>query len=171
MQAAGMAIAFGLDGMSLNDDADAFKELRLNYHLHATQQADLAAIDLLSAQRCGAKAVTNRDDIGHLQPGQAADMVLLNYQALSRDIVPQIADSPELILARASNQYVEALWVNGRPIVERGNVLGIDEPAIATELQTHLQAQGEHVYSLQPLVQRYQQALSQFYGQGWHQKS
>ncbi|MGF1519104.1 MAG: amidohydrolase family protein, partial [Nodosilinea sp.] len=29
MQAAGVAIAFGLDGMSLNDDEDAFKELRL----------------------------------------------------------------------------------------------------------------------------------------------
>ncbi len=171
MQAAGVAIAFGLDGMSLNDDADAFREIRLSYHLHATQQANLAPIDLLAAQRQGAKAVTNRNDIGSLQPGQAADMVLLNYEALSCDVVPQVADPSELILARASNQYVEALWVNGRLIVEHGKVLGVDEPMIATELRSLLKAQAQHVYSLQPLVQRYQQALTQFYTKDWHQLS
>lgn len=173
MQAAGVTIAFGLDGMSLNDDADAFKELRLNYHLHATQQASLIPADLLATQRQGAKAVTNRDDIGCLQPGQAADMVLLNYEALSRDVVPpiaEIADPSALVLARASHQHVEALWVNGQPIVAHGKVLGIDEPAIANDLQSRLKSQAQHVYGLQPLVQNYQQALTQFYTQGWHQQ-
>lgn len=170
MQAAGVAIAFGLDGMSLNDDEDVFKELRLNYHLHATQQAQLSPADLLAAQRHGTRAVTNRDDMGMLAAGHPADILLLNYDAFSQDVVPLAIDPLELVLARASNAWVEALWVNGCPVVKQGTVVGIDEPEIAAELQACLRAQSSHVYSLQPLVQRYQQALTQFYTDGGHRQ-
>ena len=170
MQSAGIAIAFGLDGMSLNDDEDALKELRLNYHLHATQQAQLAPADLLTAQRHGARAVTNRDDMGILAAGHPADMVLLNYSAFSCDVVPLAVDPLDLVLARASNAHVEALWIDGRPVVKQGTVVGIDEPAIAADLQARLKAKRNHVYSLQPLVQRYQWALAQFYREGGHRQ-
>ncbi|PSN19960.1 cytosine deaminase [filamentous cyanobacterium CCP5] len=172
MRAAGLAVAFGLDGLSLHGSEDFFEELRLNYHLHA--QADLyplTPMEMLEAHRHGAWAVTHRADVGGLQVGQAADIAVLDYGAMTPDVVPEVCPAPELVLNRASQHFVTDLWVNGRRVLKAGALLGLDEAGLTAEVQAATQSQSQHVYSLQPLVQRYQDALRQFYGQRLHQQS
>jgi cytosine/adenosine deaminase-related metal-dependent hydrolase len=171
MLEAGVTVAFGLDGMSLHNDEDAFKEQRLNYHLYAKPgvQQSLTSAEIFSAHRHGFTAVTNRVEGGRLKPGQPADFVVLNYAAMTKDVVPGICDDADMVLTRGANQYVEALWVAGHPVVTNGKVLGIDEAALTAEACSMMQAQAQQVYSLQPLVQRYQNALQHFYSQGLHQ--
>lgn len=168
----GVPTAFGLDGMAINDDDDALKELRLNYHLHAEvgMEQSLNLSHFFRAHRYGATVVTHRQDIGTLEPGMAADILMLNRAALMADVVPDLCDAATLVMARGASRYVDSLYVAGRPVVSAGQVVGIDEEAIAADVRHALTHPPDRVYSLQPLVQRYQSALTQFYGHGWHQK-
>ncbi|MEM1280020.1 MAG: hypothetical protein AAGG53_08420 [Cyanobacteria bacterium P01_H01_bin.152] len=72
-----------------------------------------------------------------LAPSHPADILLLDYGLLSRDVVPLAVDPWVMVLARAVNACVEALWVDGRLVVRHGTVVSIDEPAIAAEPQVH----------------------------------
>jgi cytosine/adenosine deaminase-related metal-dependent hydrolase len=168
---AGVPTAFGLDGMALNDDDDALKELRLNYHLHcqAGMAQTLTPAQVFRAHRYGAIAVTHRTDVGTLAPGQVADIAMINRAVLMADTVPGMVDEATMLLARGTAQVVDALFVAGRPVVQAGRVLGIDEAAIAATVRQALAHPPDRVYSLQPVVQSYQRALTQFYRQGWHQ--
>lgn len=171
LRAAGVAIAFGLDGMALHNPGDAFQELRLNYHLHAQDTlAPPTPADLFEAQRQGLWAVTHRRDLGQLQPGQGADILLLNDAAMGPEWLPQTSDPLERIVACARPERVAGLWVNGRQVVNKGQVLGVNEAELAAEVAAGVRSQAAGVYSLQPLARRYQEALKQFYGQGLHQQ-
>lgn len=171
MRDAGMAIAFGLDGMAINNKDDAFEELRLNYHLHCQPGMDgnLTPSEVLATQTHGFTAVTNRSG-GVIEPGQAADILVVNYGAMIQDVVPDIGSLELMLLMRGAVDYVESLWIAGRQVVDRGKVLGVDVPTLQAEVQAAVRSQAHKVYSLQPLVQRYQQALRQFYGHGMHQQ-
>lgn len=170
MLQAGVLTAFGLDGMSLNDNEDAFEELRLNYHIHSKPgiESGLIPTDMFVSHRNGVTAVTNNPNGGLLKPGEPADIVLLDYDAMTQDMVPDVCSVAETVLLRGANRFVKSLWVAGRQIVDEGQVLGVDEVALQAEVQAMLRAQSGHVYSLQPLVSQYQQALRQFYHEGRH---
>ncbi|MBX2862041.1 MAG: amidohydrolase family protein [Leptolyngbyaceae cyanobacterium MAG.088] len=170
MLQAGISTAFGLDGMSLNDNEDAFEELRLNYHIHSEPgiESGLTSIDLFNSHRNGVTAVTNNPNGGLLKPGEPADIVVLDYGAMTQDMVPDVCNVAETVLMRGAQRYVKSLWVAGRQVVDEGQVLGVDEAALQAEVQTLLRSQANHVYSLQPLVNQYQQALRQFYREGRH---
>ena len=167
---AGVAVAFGLDGMSLNDTEDAFEELRLNYHLHSKPgfQPTLTPSNVFAAHRQGITAVTNEHHGGRLKPGQPADIILLNYAAMTQDVVPNVCSATDVILARGTHHYVENLWVAGQRVVHNRRVLGVDEAALQAEVNAMLRSQAHQVYTLQPLVNHYQKALQQFYREGAH---
>lgn len=170
MLKAGVAVTFGLDGMSLHDDEDAFKELRLNYHLYAQPgvHQNPTPAEVFSAHRHGITAVNSCVEGGRLKPGYPADFAVLNYAAMTKDMVPDICDAADVVLARGAVHQVESLWVAGNQIVANGKVLGIDEAALTADICAAVQVQAKRVYSLQPLTQRYQRALQQFYAQGLH---
>ncbi|MEO1403596.1 MAG: amidohydrolase family protein [Cyanobacteria bacterium J06635_1] len=170
MRDAGVAVAFGLDGMSLNNNADAFEELRLNYNIHAKPgvRSEITPAEMFAAHRHGVTAVTNQPDGGWLKPGEPADFALLNYAAMTQDVIPDVCSVTDVVLARGAHHYIEGLWVAGQPVVEKGRVLGVDEAALKAEVQELLKSQAQHVYSLQPLVNGYQRALQQFYSEGLH---
>lgn len=172
MLKAGVSTAFGLDGMSLNDNEDAFEELRLSYHIHANPGIDsgLTPADMFASHRQGVTAVTNTPDGGLLKPGAPVDLVLLNYTAMTQDMVPNACSVAETILFRGAHRFVKSLWVAGCQVVNNGQVLGVDELALQAELQSTLSLQASHVYSLRPLVNEYQHALQQFYREGSHTK-
>lgn len=168
----GVKAAFGLDGMALNDDDDALKELRLNYHLHTQPGIDqpLGLADFFSAHRHGGTAVTDRTTLGAIAPGMDADILVLNRQALAADVVPGLCDEAYLVMARGAARYVDSLYVAGQPVVQQGQVVGMDEGAIAHEVQQAMTHPPDGVYSLQPLVKTYQTALTSFYQDQWHCK-
>lgn len=172
MLKAGVSTAFGLDGMSLNDSEDAFEELRLSYHIYANSGIDpgLTPADMFASHRQGVTAVTNMPAANLLKPSAPADLVILDYAAMTQGMVPNVCSVAETILMRGAHRFVKSLWVAGRQVVNNGQILGVDEIALQTELQSTLSAQANHVYSLQPLVNEYQHALQQFYREGRHTK-
>jgi cytosine/adenosine deaminase-related metal-dependent hydrolase len=85
---------------------------------------------LWMATRGGARCL-GRDDIGSLEPGKAADLILidtrrLSYAGASSDLLAALVFSP-------FPEPVDTAIVNGRVVVEGGQLRGVDVPRLVEE--------------------------------------
>ena len=79
------------------------------------------------ATRGGALCL-GRDDIGSLEPGQAADLILIDQRRLS---YAGSGDDPLAALVFSPwPEPVDTVMVNGRIVVEGGQLVGVDVPAL-----------------------------------------
>ena len=143
MVATGCRIALGLDGGALDDDDDALRELRLLHLLHVGKgfEVDVDRKHLLNAAFSnGRLSVTNKDEDGALRPGNAADLLLLNWAAIDTDRLRDDIDPLQLILVRATSRHIRELIVAGRTIVKDGKVAGVDAEAAQREFTERLRA-------------------------------
>jgi cytosine/adenosine deaminase-related metal-dependent hydrolase len=79
------------------------------------------------ATRGGARCL-GRDDIGSLEPGKAADLILVDQRRLS---YAGSGDDPLAALVFSPwPEPVDTVMVNGRIVVEGGQLIGVDVPAL-----------------------------------------
>ena len=137
------SVALGIDGKALDDDDDALRELRLSYLLHAGTGFDLVATRqraLHEAVGNGRFSVTNVKDGGLIEAGAAADMLLLDWSALDKDVLCEGIEPINLLFSRATARHIRELIVGGRSIVRDGRVLGIDLPTIRHEVLSRMRS-------------------------------
>jgi cytosine/adenosine deaminase-related metal-dependent hydrolase len=173
MKAARLPFAIGLDALALDDDDDMLRELRLTYLLHAGIgfDHDVSRADVFhAASRNGACAVCGNGHAGELTPGSPADFIVLDYAALAAGMHESLDDPLVSLFARARQEHIINVTCAGRPIVRDGRVLGIDEPAIASELAAQLARAAPGLVELQPLLRRFQAGLERFYTSGGHMR-
>jgi cytosine/adenosine deaminase-related metal-dependent hydrolase len=139
----GCRVAMGLDGLALDEDDDALREMRLAHLLHAGTgfriDVDRAAM-LAVAFVNGRRAVLNRTDGGAIAPGQPADLMLLDWAALDDDRLRPDIDPADLLFARATARHIRELIVAGRTVTRDGTVTGLDYPALRDDLLGRLRA-------------------------------
>jgi cytosine/adenosine deaminase-related metal-dependent hydrolase len=139
----GCRVAMGLDGLALDEDDDALREMRLAHLLHAGTgfrvDVDRAAM-LAVAFVHGRRAVLNRADGGEIAPGQPADLLLLDWAALDEDRLRPDIDPADLLFARATARHIRELIVAGRTVTRDGAVTGLDYPALRDDLLGRLRA-------------------------------
>ena len=167
----GMTMGLGIDTLALDDDDDAFRELRLTYRLHAGTSFDevLTPARLFEASMChGACAVTGRDDFGVLETGHPADLVVLDYARMANDVIDDASSELDVLLTRATKDYVKSVVVNGREIVHDGLPTGVDYPALQAELAAQATAAGGDIKAFQPVLQRYHEAIRAYFRDGRH---
>lgn len=136
----GCRVAMGLDGLALDEDDDALREMRLAYALHRGWGYDVtmsrAQLWAFAAEH-GRRSVSGESAPGDgtLSPGAAADLLVLDAEALDDDgeLLPGV-DPLDLLLARAHGGHVLDVFAAGRRVVHEGRVLGIDEAACKAEL-------------------------------------
>ena len=129
--AAGVPVGLGVDGSASNDCSNLMAEVRqamLAHRLDPDTSRWVTAEDALwMATRGGARCL-GREDIGSLEPGKAADLILvdtrrLSYAGASSDPVAALVFTP-------FPEPVDTVMVDGRVIVEGGELLGVDVPAL-----------------------------------------
>jgi cytosine/adenosine deaminase-related metal-dependent hydrolase len=128
MRAAGVKVGLGVDGSSSADSGHLLAEARqamLCARVIEGPQAMTARQALEMATRGGA-AVLNRDDIGHLAPGMAADIVAFDIRGL--DFAGAWHD-PLAALVFCNPGKVALSVINGRVVVRDGHLLTLDVPA------------------------------------------
>jgi cytosine/adenosine deaminase-related metal-dependent hydrolase len=143
MRKSGCRIALGIDSKALDDDDDCLRELRLSYLLHAGTGFDLPITRqeaLLSAVGNGRFAVTNVADGGLIEPGAAADLLLLDWTALDDDALRDDIDPLNLLFSRATARHISELIVGGRTVVRNRQVTGIDLPAVRNEVLAQMRS-------------------------------
>jgi len=166
-------LGVGIDALGLDDEEDGFRELRLTHLLHAgiSFEAGLSAASLWEAAcRTGARAVTGRSDHGLLSPGAPADIAVLDYAALARDVMPGMLSDRDLVLARATKHHVRSLIVAGVEVARDGKILGTDQNALEAEVIGQAMAVAKSYADAKPLVERLQAVLRQCYLDGQHQR-
>lgn len=171
MVRAGVPIALGLDGVGIDDDDDALREMRLAYFLHQglgfDESLDAATLTKAACDT-GRFAVTGIAEPAALEPGRLADLLVLDYAALARDVIAESVPELSLVLARATSRHIRALYVGGRPVVAEGRVPGVDLAGLETEMIGQLKAGMREFNEWQRTVVRMRAALTRFYATGMH---
>jgi len=168
---AGMPFCFGVDSFAFDDDEDALRELRIANWVLSPHDTDAPLTTKLLFEgwhRNGFLAVNGSPDYGVIAPGAPADIVVLDYDQLSYDVVDGMIDPLELVLTRATARHVKSLYVAGREIVRDGRVLGVDLPAIEREVIAQARRHAERMRGLKPVLERSQATLKRFYVGGGH---
>ncbi|MEU9582221.1 8-oxoguanine deaminase [Streptomyces werraensis] len=131
MLAAGVPVGLGVDGTASNESGELHTELRnalLINRLGAHREKALTARQALRlGTHGGARVLGRADEIGSLEPGKLADLVLWRMDTLAH---ASIAD-PVTALVFGAAAPVTASFVNGRRVVENGRLLTADEDAVA----------------------------------------
>ncbi|MFJ5218571.1 8-oxoguanine deaminase [Streptomyces sp. NPDC088354] len=131
MLAAGVPVGLGVDGTASNESGELHTELRntlLVNRLGPHREAALTARQALRLGTYGGAQVLGRaEQIGSLEPGKLADLVLWRMDTLAH---ASIAD-PVTALVLGAAAPVTLSLVNGRPVVEEGRLVTADEDAIA----------------------------------------
>lgn len=162
----GVRVAFGMDALTLDDDDDMLRELRLADRLHGgtalTDGLPRAAL-FKGAMTLGHEAIDGGADYGRIAPGAPADLVVLDHGALARDLMSERTRETDLILGRATRAHVRSVVAGGREIVRDGRVLGLDAEAVERELLDQARAGAEDAGRLAPAIARYQEAVRDVY--------
>jgi cytosine/adenosine deaminase-related metal-dependent hydrolase len=168
---AGTRFALGVDSSSFDDDDDAFREMRVTHWLQSLQgnPAPLTP-DLLfeAALQNGFEVAMNSRQYGSVEPGMPADLVILDYETMARDIIDGMVEELDVLLTRATGKHVRHLFVGGRQVVKDRHVVGVDLDAIERELLDQARAAGPAMRALRPTMERSQQTLEAFYSTGGH---
>ncbi|WP_328332977.1 MULTISPECIES: 8-oxoguanine deaminase [unclassified Streptomyces] len=131
MLRAGVPVGLGVDGTASNESGELHTELRnalLINRLGAHREAALNARQALRLGTYGGAQVLGRAaEIGSLEPGKLADLVLWKMDTLAH---ASIAD-PVTALVFGAAAPVTLSLVNGKPVVEDNHLTTVDEDAIA----------------------------------------
>lgn len=134
MRDRGVPVGLGADGSASNDNGSLFIEARQTMLL----QRVVNGADAMSAREAfeiatrGGADVLNRPDCGRLMPGKRADIAIWD----TRSIESAGSWDPAALLL-AGPMRVKHLFVDGRQIVNYGNITTIDLPVVI-ETQTRL---------------------------------
>ncbi|WP_272930857.1 8-oxoguanine deaminase [Acetobacter indonesiensis] len=133
MAAAGMRVGLGVDGSASNDGSHMLGEARQAMLLGRllppqSNQPMMQARQVLELATRGGAAVLGRNDIGHLTPGMAADIVAFDLRGI--DYAGAQSD-PVAALLFCTPQRVAYSIVNGRILIRDGQFTTHDPFALA----------------------------------------
>jgi 5-methylthioadenosine/S-adenosylhomocysteine deaminase len=131
-----ITVGLGTDGTASNNDLDMWEEMRLAALLHKATTGDPTVVSaqqaLLMATREGAKCLNLQNDIGTLETGQKADIVLMDFD--KPHLTPRHNVVSHLVYAaRASD--VDTVLVDGRVLVRGGELTKMDAEAVCAQAE------------------------------------
>ena len=142
MLARGVNVAMGTDSTAINDDDDLLQEMRLVSKLHRQPIIGEAAItvdQVLAMATANAAAPTGfGNEIGALEPGRRADMVLIRMDALEDPYLEPDTPPVEVVLGRAKSRDVAAVIVDGEVLLQDGVHTRANKADVARELREQL---------------------------------
>jgi cytosine/adenosine deaminase-related metal-dependent hydrolase len=169
MRELGVNVAVATDGPCSSDNFNMFEAIRLAGLLHTSNQADyrqwLSASQVLRmATINGARACGLEAEIGSLEAGKRADIVLLR-----RDSYALAADNnlPVQLVYCETGASVDTVFVDGEVVVRDGRCTRVDEQALYREvsatraaLQPGFAAELAAAATLEPVVHEMWQRLA-----------
>ncbi|MEX0406750.1 amidohydrolase [Aquibium sp. LZ166] len=139
---AGVSLALGTDGVSSNDTASIFDVMRAAGLLHGASGPDsstwLSAAEILRAATLGgARSAMIEDDCGSLEPGKAADMILIDLNDCA--FMP-LNDVAKHLVYAANGSNVRTAIVAGEVVMRDRRMARFDEDALFDEIRDRVPA-------------------------------
>jgi 8-oxoguanine deaminase len=131
LTAAGAPVGLGVDGVASNEIGTLFPEMRMALFL--ARQRDLSATtfapaDALALATEGGARCLGRDDVGRLEPGFRADVVVWPGEDLA-DVLDPIAG-----LVLGPERSARHVFVDGEPVVSDGHLVNADIADLRVDL-------------------------------------
>ena len=135
--AAGVAVGLGTDGAGSNNDLNLWEEIDTAAKLHKVINMDATVISAQQALELatigGARAIHLDREIGSLEAGKRADLILVSLDAVHQTPLYNIPS--QLVYATKASDVRTAI-INGRVVMRDRRVLTIDAPAARAEATT-----------------------------------
>ncbi len=135
---AGAAVAIGTDGQAVANGREMLDMLTWTVNLQKAANQDMVGLraDEVLRMAChnGAKAFGLPSEIGSLEVGRKADLILIDLSK-SRLSKP-VKNLPSMIINFARAGDVDTAMVDGRILLRDGKVLFIDEESLLAEFRT-----------------------------------
>lgn len=132
----GVALGLGTDGAASNNDLDMFEAMRVASLLHKLQTMDPRVVGAKTALEMGtiggARALGMEKQIGSLEAGKRADLIVVNASG-ARHTPMYDAISHLVYVTRGSD--VETTIVHGKVLMRDRKVLTLDEAVILKEAE------------------------------------
>jgi cytosine/adenosine deaminase-related metal-dependent hydrolase len=138
MMQAGVNVGIGCDGGPSNNSYDMIREMKTASLLQKVRTMDPLALSaetvLEMATINGAKALGLRDQIGSIENGKKADLIIVNMQ--KPHLTPTFNPVSHLVYA-AEGSDVETTIINGKIIMENRFVKSLNEEKIIRDANEH----------------------------------
>ena len=132
LRSLGVTVGIGVDGPGSNDRQDMLEAIKTTVllqkldHLQATTLSAREAFEMATIG--GARALRLDGDLGSLEPGKAADLVIFDGETPA---LANIVDPIAAIVYVAGPREVKDVWVAGRKSVDGGRLVHFDSREIA----------------------------------------
>ena len=127
----GLAVGLGTDSTGSNDSLDVLKEAYLAAVIHDWPIGSTPARNCLTmATREGARALGLLDEIGTVEVGKKADLMLLN---LEHARMTPLHDLERALIYAGRASDVDTVIVDGRIVLEGGTLTTVDEAIVLKE--------------------------------------
>lgn len=131
MLMAGIKVTFGTDGAASNNDLNILSEMSTTAKVHKALSNNPTVLDaktsLLMATKWGAGVLGLGDRVGSIEKGKKADLVIMD---LNKPHLKPLYDVYSHIVYAAMASDVDTVMINGKIIIEKGNILNADESEI-----------------------------------------
>ncbi|TVQ16933.1 MAG: amidohydrolase [Bacteroidetes bacterium] len=129
--AKGVKVGFGTDGVASNNNLDLFEEINTAAMLHKLNSNDPTVLDAKTviemATIGGARVLGLDKEIGSLEPGKRADLIILDMKQPHAHPVYNIYS---LLVYSMKGSDVETVIIDGRVVMENRKFMYLDEEGL-----------------------------------------
>jgi 8-oxoguanine deaminase len=143
----GITVSLAVDGSASNDASDFLGEMRQALFLQRIRYgADAISVpQIFTLATYNGTKVLNFSKLGKIEPGWGADLALFDVHKL--EYAGALSDPLAALLFAGINHQAAYTIINGRKVVERGNLVGVEEGELTEKanciaariLEKHLQ--------------------------------
>ncbi len=134
MLAKGVCVALGPDGAASNNNLDMFGAMKAAVLMQRANRLEMTRVDAHKALEMatidGARAIGKEAEIGSLERGKKADLVLVDLDRA--EMAPDLGTVSNLVYS-ASGYAVRSVMVDGKWVVENGKLTTVDESKLIAE--------------------------------------
>ena len=171
MLARGVNLAVGTDSNGINDDDDMLQEMRLVSKIHREPGIEAPAINshqVLRMATINASAPTFfHDQIGTLEIGRRADVVLLDLAAIEHPYFDPGLDVVDALLYRGKARHVDTVVIDGEVVLRNRVFTKLNKDDVAKEMKERFSIPADAALAeIRRMVQQLLPYVKKFYA-GW----
>lgn len=137
MNSMGVNVGLGTDSVATNDSLDLFQVMKIDALLHkvnsGSNQAMTAEKVLEMSTIESAKTLQLEDQVGSLEPGKKADLIILNRN--NPGMTPTLNPVKNIVYGTGNNRPVDLVMVDGVILLKDGALTLVDESSVYEKVE------------------------------------
>ncbi|HEU4388162.1 MAG TPA: amidohydrolase [Blastocatellia bacterium] len=138
MLRSGVAVGLGTDGAASNNDLNLWEEIDTAAKLHKLISKDPTAMNARQALEMatigGARAIHQDGEIGSIEPGKRADVIIVGMNALHQTPLYNVYSQ---LVYSTKGADVDSVVINGRVVMENKRLLTLNEASVRAEAKQY----------------------------------